>query len=104
MESPSEPLLSISKTKAKGGLRTMPFIIANEAFEKMASYGLLPNMIFYLKEEYNMEVARATNLLFIWSAATNFLPVLGAIVADSYVGRYPMIGFGSIASLLVIFI
>ncbi|KAK1549650.1 hypothetical protein Q3G72_005573 [Acer saccharum] len=57
-------------------------------------------MIFYLKEECNMEVARATNLLFIWSAATNFLPVLGAIVADSYVGRYPMIGFGSIASLL----
>ncbi|KAK0571575.1 hypothetical protein LWI29_018324 [Acer saccharum] len=100
METASEPLLSNPNTKPKGGLRTMPFIIANEAFERVASFGLSSNMIFYLKTEYNMETTRATNLLLIWSAATNILPVIGAIVSDSYVGRYPMIGFGSIASLL----
>ncbi|KAK1549361.1 hypothetical protein Q3G72_000813 [Acer saccharum] len=76
------------------------FSKANEAFERVASFGLLPNMIFFLKTRYNMETTTATNLILVWNAATNMLPVAGAMVADSYVGRYPMIGFGSIASLL----
>ncbi|KAL2516185.1 Protein NRT1/PTR FAMILY 1.2 [Forsythia ovata] len=86
--------------KPNGGLITMPFIIANEAFEKVASYGLLPNMIFYLMRVYNMGVTRATNVIFFWSAATNFMPLIGAFVADSFLGRYLTIGIGSIASLL----
>lgn len=74
---------------------------ANEAFERLASIGLLPNMILYLCREYNMEIIAATNVVFIWSAASNFLPILGAFAADSYVGRYPIIGFGCLTSLLV---
>ncbi|KAK2639684.1 hypothetical protein Ddye_027479 [Dipteronia dyeriana] len=98
MERDSVPLLS--NRNPKGGLKTLPFIIANEAFERVASFGLSPNMIFYLKTRYNMETTTATNLILVWNAATNVMPVVGAIVADSYVGRYPMIGFGSIASFL----
>ena len=49
-----------------------------------------------------METTAATNVLFIWITATNFVPILGAFLADFYVGRYPMIGFGCIISLLVI--
>ncbi|XP_057967700.1 protein NRT1/ PTR FAMILY 1.2-like isoform X2 [Malania oleifera] len=86
--------------RRKGGLITMPFIIANEAFEKVASYGLLPNMILYLMRDYNMGIAKGTNLLFFWSAATNFLPLVGAFLSDSYLGRFLTIGFGSISSLL----
>ena len=74
---------------------------ANEAFEGVASFGLMPNMILYLTREFGMQIASAANVLFIWSAATNFMPILGAYLADSYVGRYRMIGFGSIVSLLV---
>ncbi|KAJ4709163.1 Protein NRT1/ PTR FAMILY 1.2 [Melia azedarach] len=95
----AEPLLI--NQNPKGGFRTMPFIIANEAFERLASIGLLLNMILYLTREYNMEMTVATNALFIWSAASDFLPILAAFVADSYVGRYPVIGFGCITSLLV---
>ncbi|MCI27741.1 peptide/nitrate transporter, partial [Trifolium medium] len=47
-----------------------------------------------------METAEATNFLLLWSAATNFTPIIAAFLADSYFGRYPMIAFGSIASLL----
>ncbi|KAL9440220.1 hypothetical protein AB3S75_018973 [Citrus x aurantiifolia] len=94
----TEPLL-INKNP-KGGLRTLPFIIANEAFERMASMGLMPNMILYLCGEYNMETTAGTNVLLIWTAATNFLPIIGAFLADSCVGRYPMIGFGCITCLL----
>ncbi|XP_038710725.1 protein NRT1/ PTR FAMILY 1.2-like isoform X1 [Tripterygium wilfordii] len=92
-----EPLLV---SKQKGGFRTLPFIIVNESFEKVASYGLLPNMVLYLTMEYRLENSTAVNILFLWSAATNLLPIIGAFLADSYVGRYPMIAFGSIASLL----
>ncbi|GLT32688.1 hypothetical protein SLA2020_073350 [Shorea laevis] len=86
--------------RKKGGLITIPFIIANEAFEKMASYGLLPNMILYLMKDYHLSVAEGTNILFIWSAATSFTPLLGAFISDSYLGPFLTIGFGSIVSLL----
>jgi len=120
-----EPLLSKQSSNAKGGFRTLPFIIgkefflqmcdneyvlidvvlvaANEAFERLASLGLMPNMILYLTREYGMQTAGATNFLLLWSAASNFTPFIGAVLADSYVGRYSMIAFGSVASLLVIF-
>ena len=76
--------------------------LANEAFEKVASYGLLPNMVLYLIQDYHLGVAKATNILFLWSAATNFLPVVGAFLSDSYLSRFLTIGLGSITSLLVI--
>ncbi|KAG5522031.1 hypothetical protein RHGRI_034292 [Rhododendron griersonianum] len=91
-----EPLLG----NQKGGFRTMPFILANEAFERVASFGLMPNMIIYLMTEYHVDMATGSNLLFLWSAATNFMPLIGAFMADSSVGRFPMIGFGCIVSLL----
>lgn len=78
----------------------MPFIIANEAFEKVASYGLVPNMILYLMKDYKFGVAKGTNIIFFWSAATNFMPLLGAFLSDSYLGRFSTIGFASISSFL----
>ncbi|KAI3766609.1 hypothetical protein L2E82_16673 [Cichorium intybus] len=91
-------------TRKKGGLVTMPFIIANEAFEKVASYGLVPNMIFYLMTDYKIGVAKGTNILFLWTAASNFSPVLGAFLSDSYLGRFLTIGLGSFFSLLGMFL
>ncbi|MFS8000162.1 putative proton-dependent oligopeptide transporter family, MFS transporter superfamily [Helianthus anomalus] len=93
----------LSTRRKKGGLVTMPFIIANEAFEKVASYGLVPNMILYLMSDYKISVAKGTNILFLWTAASNFAPVLGAFLSDSYLGRFLTIGLGSCFSLLVIF-
>ncbi|KAJ0755494.1 putative proton-dependent oligopeptide transporter family, PTR2 family proton/oligopeptide symporter [Helianthus annuus] len=91
-------------TRKKGGLVTMPFIIANEAFEKVASYGLVPNMILYLMSDYKIGVAKGTNILFLWTAASNFAPVLGAFLSDSYLGRFLTIGLGSCFSLLGTFL
>ncbi|KAL9338924.1 hypothetical protein Peur_067939 [Populus x canadensis] len=92
----TEPLLS----NGKGGIRTIPFILANEAFERLASFGLSTNMIMYLTREYGMDAAQGAQLLLLFSSVTNFTPILGAVLADSYVGRYRMIGFGCMASLL----
>lgn len=92
----TEPLLS----NRKGGIRTLPFILANEAFESLANYGLFPNLILYLTREYRIDAAKGAHVLFLLSSATNFTPILGAFLADTYVGRYRMIGFGCMASLL----
>ncbi|XP_057526614.1 protein NRT1/ PTR FAMILY 1.2-like [Amaranthus tricolor] len=90
----------VPSKRKKGGFITMPFIIANESFEKVASYGLTPNMILYLMKDYKMSLAKGQNLLFLWSAATNFLPIIGAFLADSYLGRFLTIGLGSIITFL----
>ncbi|XP_076918087.1 protein NRT1/ PTR FAMILY 1.2-like [Bidens hawaiensis] len=84
----------------KGGMITMPFIIVNEAFEKVASYGLTPNMIFYLMEVYHMELVTATSILSIWSALSNGLSIFGAFISDSYLGRFRVIAIGSFSTLL----
>nr|XP_025608201.1 protein NRT1/ PTR FAMILY 1.2-like [Arachis hypogaea] len=86
--------------RCKGGLITMPFIIGNEALAKMASVGLSPNMILYLIGDYRLRVVKATKIMFFWFAATNFAPLFGAFLADSYLGRFLAIAFGSIITFL----
>ncbi|KAF9662243.1 hypothetical protein SADUNF_Sadunf18G0032900 [Salix dunnii] len=75
-----EPLLS----NPKGGIRVLPFILANEAFESLANYGLFPNLILYLTREYRIDAAKGALILFLLSSATNFTPILGAFLADTY--------------------
>ncbi|XP_010519892.1 PREDICTED: protein NRT1/ PTR FAMILY 1.3 [Tarenaya hassleriana] len=84
----------------KGGFRTIPFILGNQALEKVAYYGVIPNMIVYMTREYGMGAAEAANALFLWSAATNFFPLLGAFLSDCYSGRFLVVGLGSSISLL----
>ncbi|KAB2083321.1 hypothetical protein ES319_A05G258200v1 [Gossypium barbadense] len=87
-------------TRKLGGLKTMPFVISNETFEKVASFGLLPNMILYLTNEYHMSIATGANVLFIWSAISNFMPILGAFLSDSFLGRFLVIALGTVTSLI----
>nr|AFK41192.1 unknown [Lotus japonicus] len=91
---------SSSEQPRKGGLRTMPFIIVNECLEKVSSYGILPNMILYLRDDYHMPIAKATNVLYTWSAMSNILSIFGAFLSDSYLGRFSVIFIGSFSSLL----
>ncbi|MCD7460080.1 hypothetical protein HAX54_042812 [Datura stramonium] len=95
-----EHLLKHSHNSRKGGLKTMPFIIVNESFERLASFGLQPNMIIYITTFYHMEAAAASSLLGIWSALSNGLAIVGAFVSDSYLGRFRAVAIGSISSLI----
>ncbi|KAG6740436.1 hypothetical protein POTOM_055887 [Populus tomentosa] len=80
-------LIPKDKDQKRGGLRTMPLIIVNEAFERVASYGLMPNMIFYLMNNYRLEAANGSTILFLWSAMSNRLSIFGAFLSDSFMGR-----------------
>ncbi|XP_066379730.1 protein NRT1/ PTR FAMILY 1.1-like isoform X2 [Miscanthus floridulus] len=94
-----EEALPKATARWKGGLRTIPFIISNEIFEKVATFGLTANMILYLTERYLMSSAVATVVLYFWNAISNFLPIFGAVLADSRLGRFRVIALGSCVSL-----
>ncbi|XP_006355954.1 protein NRT1/ PTR FAMILY 1.2-like isoform X2 [Solanum tuberosum] len=90
----------VEENSRKGGLRTMPFIIVNESFERVASYGLQANLIIYLMTYYNMTAAAGTSILGIWTALSNGLAIVGAIISDSYCGRFKAVVIGSISTLI----
>ncbi|KAG1367897.1 Protein NRT1/ PTR FAMILY 1.2 [Cocos nucifera] len=95
-----EEKMSQQQPKRKGGLKTIPFIMTNEIFEKVASFGLLPNMILYLTKVYHMSPVTGMSVLFIWGAMSQFLPIFGAFLSDAYLGRFLVIAIASVASLL----
>nr|GMC49013.1 protein NRT1/ PTR FAMILY 1.2-like [Ipomoea batatas] len=66
----------------------------------MASSAVAADMIVYLMREYHMDMASGSNLIYFWSALTNVAPVIEACMADSSVGRFRMIGFGSVLCFL----
>eukprot|EP00252_Welwitschia_mirabilis_P011969 TRINITY_DN265_c0_g1_i9.p1 TRINITY_DN265_c0_g1~~TRINITY_DN265_c0_g1_i9.p1 ORF type:complete len:320 (+),score=18.10 TRINITY_DN265_c0_g1_i9:144-1103(+) len=85
---------------AKGGWKTMPFIIGNETCEKLATIGLLTNMIIYLTKKFNMSNVTASYVVNIWSGTTSMSPILGAFVSDAYIGKFCTITIGCITSFI----
>jgi dipeptide/tripeptide permease len=55
----------------------------------------------YLTREFHLDQVHASNILNIWSGLTNFAPLLGAFVSDTYAGRFRTIAFASFFSLAV---
>ncbi|KAK4283818.1 hypothetical protein QN277_000729 [Acacia crassicarpa] len=84
----------------KGGLITMPFIIANEALDKVANVGLHINMITYLMQDYHYDPASAAIVMNTWNGVSHFMTIFGAFLSDSYLGRYRVISIAIIFELL----
>ncbi|KAF3520351.1 hypothetical protein DY000_02063492 [Brassica cretica] len=83
------------------GWKAMPYILANETLERLASFGLTSNFMVYMVREYHMDQVQAAALINTWSALTNFAPIIGAFISDSCTGKFVTIVFGSISELLV---
>ncbi|XP_030514485.1 protein NRT1/ PTR FAMILY 2.13-like [Rhodamnia argentea] len=102
----ASPCLSAKATaaaairKKPGGWKAMPYILGNETFERLATFGLLANFMVYLVRVYRMDQVMASNVINIWSGLTNFAPLVGAFISDSYAGRFRTIAFASFASFL----
>ncbi|RDX88381.1 Protein NRT1/ PTR FAMILY 1.2, partial [Mucuna pruriens] len=86
--------------RKKGGIVTMPFIIANEALARVATIGLMPNMITYLMGSYKFHLAKANQMLLLSTATSNVTPLIGAFIADSFLGRFLAVGLGSTITFL----
>uniref|UniRef100_A0ACD6ANE6 Uncharacterized protein n=1 Tax=Avena sativa TaxID=4498 RepID=A0ACD6ANE6_AVESA len=75
-------------SKKKGGLRTMPFIFANEVAEKLAVVGFSTNMLIYLTQQMHMPLAKAATTLTNFGGTSAMTPLIGAYLADAVVGRF----------------
>ncbi|XP_010111201.2 protein NRT1/ PTR FAMILY 3.1 [Morus notabilis] len=84
------------KEKKLGGVRTMPFIFANEICDRFASTGFHANMITYLTQQLNLPLVKASNILTNFGGTANFMPLIGALIADSFAGRFWTITVSSI--------
>ncbi|XP_023740357.1 protein NRT1/ PTR FAMILY 2.13 [Lactuca sativa] len=90
----------VKPTKRKpGGWKSMPYILGNESFERLASIGLVANFTVFLMTVFHMDQVSSSNLINIWSGVSNFAPLIGAFISDAYVGKFWVIAFSSFATL-----
>uniref|UniRef100_A0A2N9G5I9 Major facilitator superfamily (MFS) profile domain-containing protein n=1 Tax=Fagus sylvatica TaxID=28930 RepID=A0A2N9G5I9_FAGSY len=80
-----------NKKKKLGGIKTMPFILGI-----FATTGFHANMITYLTQELNMPLVKASNTLTNFTGTASFTPLFGALMADSFAGRFWIIVAGSV--------
>jgi peptide/histidine transporter 3/4 len=66
--------------------------------------GWASNLIVYLITEYNVKSITATKISNIVLGCYSLFPVVGAIIADSFLGSFPVVAIFSFVSLLVIFV
>ena len=71
--------------------RVLPSIfccIGNECCERLAYYGMSTNLVNYLQDRLNQGNVRASTTVSNWQGTCYVTPLLGAFLADAYLGRY----------------
>ncbi|XP_057867451.1 protein NRT1/ PTR FAMILY 2.13-like [Cryptomeria japonica] len=82
----------VGKQKStKGGWKTMPFILGNESCANLALTSLHANLVVFLTTEYNKDRLTAAIIATIWGGSNLLSPLMGAYLADSYLGRAAII-------------
>ncbi|KAE8697718.1 Protein NRT1/ PTR FAMILY 8.3 [Hibiscus syriacus] len=74
--------------KKTGNWRACCFILGNECCERLAYYGMGTNLVNYLEERLNQGNVDASNNVTNWSGTCYITPLIGAFLADAYLGRY----------------
>ncbi|XP_073037599.1 protein NRT1/ PTR FAMILY 8.1-like [Primulina eburnea] len=85
--------------KKTGTWRACPFILGNECCERLAYYGMSTNLIDYFTNQLDQPSATASKNLSNWSGTCYITPLIGAFLADAYLGRY-----WTIASFSIIYV
>ncbi|KAG7564596.1 MFS transporter superfamily [Arabidopsis suecica] len=83
-----------------GGWKTFPFMIATLLGLSIASFGWVMNLVVFLIKEFNIKSIAATQISNIVNGCVSMLPVVAAILADSFFGNIPVISVSAFVSLL----
>lgn len=67
----------------------------NETAANMVTSGMLVSLIFYLYTEMHISFPNTSNLMTNVIGTSGVTPLLGAFLADAYLGRYFTIGIFS---------
>lgn len=62
--------------------------VVYEVFERMAYYGISSNLVIYLTKRLHEGTVEAANNVTNWVGTVFLTPVIGAYIADAYLGRY----------------
>ncbi|PKU68526.1 protein NRT1/ PTR FAMILY 5.10 isoform X1 [Dendrobium catenatum] len=76
------------------------FILVMEMAERVAFNGIMFNLITYMTGPLGESNASAAAAVTVWSGASMMLPILGALVSDSFLSRYRTIIVSAILYVL----
>ncbi|KAJ7949345.1 protein NRT1/ PTR FAMILY 5.4 [Quillaja saponaria] len=80
-----------STSSSKGGWKAAIFIVFVEVAERFAYTGLSGNLITYLTNVLHQPITTAVKNVNTWVGVSSLFPLLGAFLADSYLGRFKTI-------------
>ncbi|KAG7564597.1 MFS transporter superfamily [Arabidopsis suecica] len=83
----------------RGGWITLPFMLVTLFGMSVTYFGWVMNLIVFLMEEFNIKSIAAVQISNIVNGLVNMLPVVAAIIADSYFGNIPVISASAFISL-----
>ncbi|XP_017251598.1 protein NRT1/ PTR FAMILY 8.2-like isoform X1 [Daucus carota subsp. sativus] len=89
---------NIANRRTTGNWKACSYILGTEFSERLASFGMSSNLVVYLKNRLNEHSVTASKNMANWSGTCYAMPLIGAVVADRYLGRY-----GTIATFSIIY-
>ncbi|XP_058780772.1 protein NRT1/ PTR FAMILY 8.1-like isoform X1 [Vicia villosa] len=81
----------VADKRTTGGWKAAPYIIMNEVIERLAFFSIAVNMTRYLVVEMHQSIPDSATHVTDWIGAAYVLTLLGAFLADAYLGRFKTI-------------